>query len=169
MTDPASTRASGLAGVGVTNMRDRVGAIGGSLTIASSPRERDDGLRLDPAGRNDTVPPALRVLVADDQAPFRNAARAVLEIAQDFEVVGEVTSGEEAVDAAVTLRPDLVVMDVKMDGIGGIEATRQILAIAAADGRRARVELPVGGRARAPSRSPGRWPLSRRTGSARRR
>ena len=74
------------------------------------------------------MPPALRVLVADDQAPFRNAARAVLEIAQEFEVVGEVTSGEEAVDAAVTLRPDLVVMDVKMDGIGGIEATRRILA-----------------------------------------
>jgi DNA-binding NarL/FixJ family response regulator len=71
---------------------------------------------------------SLRVLVADDQAPFRNAARAVLEVAPDFEIVGEVTSGEEAVDAAATLEPDLVVMDLKMEGIGGIEATRQILA-----------------------------------------
>jgi two-component system invasion response regulator UvrY len=70
----------------------------------------------------------LRVLVADDQAPFRKAARAVLEIAPEFEVVGEVTSGEEAVDEAELLRPDLVVMDVKMNGIGGVEATRRILA-----------------------------------------
>jgi two-component system, NarL family, invasion response regulator UvrY len=70
----------------------------------------------------------LRVLVADDQAPFRKAARAVLEVAPEFEVVGEVTSGEEAVDEAELLRPDLVVMDVKMEGIGGVEATRRILA-----------------------------------------
>ena len=70
----------------------------------------------------------LRVLVADDQAPFRKAARAVLEVAPDFEVVGEVTSGEEAVEEAELLRPDLVVMDVKMNGIGGVEATRRILA-----------------------------------------
>jgi DNA-binding NarL/FixJ family response regulator len=66
--------------------------------------------------------------VADDQAPFRKAARAVLEVAPEFEVVGEVTSGEEAVDEAELLRPDLVVMDVKMNGIGGIEATRRIVA-----------------------------------------
>ena len=70
----------------------------------------------------------LRVLVADDQAPFRTAARAVLEVAPEFEVVGEVTSGEEAVDEAELLRPDLVVMDVMMNGIGGVEATRRILA-----------------------------------------
>jgi two-component system invasion response regulator UvrY len=70
----------------------------------------------------------LRVLVADDQAPFRKAARAVLEVAPEFEVVGEVTSGEEAVNEAELLLPDLVVMDVKMNGIGGVEATRRILA-----------------------------------------
>ena len=74
------------------------------------------------------MPRTLRVLVADDQAPFRKAARAVLEVAPEFEVVGEVTSGEEAVDEAKLLRPDLVVMDVKMNGIGGVEATRRILA-----------------------------------------
>ena len=71
---------------------------------------------------------ALRVLVVDDQAPFRKAARAILEVAHNFEVVSEVTSGEEAVDAAQALQPDLVVMDLKMPGIGGIEATRQIVA-----------------------------------------
>jgi two-component system, NarL family, invasion response regulator UvrY len=70
----------------------------------------------------------LRVIVADDQAPFRKAARAVLEVAPDFEVVGEVTSGEDAVEEAELLRPDLVVMDIKMNGIGGVEAARRILA-----------------------------------------
>jgi DNA-binding NarL/FixJ family response regulator len=74
------------------------------------------------------LPRTLRVLVADDQMPFRKAARAVLEVAPEFEVVGEVTSGEEAVEEAELLRPDLVVMDVKMNGIGGVEATRRILA-----------------------------------------
>jgi DNA-binding NarL/FixJ family response regulator len=77
----------------------------------------------------DVIPRAVRVLVADDQAPFRKAARDVLEAAHEFEIVGEVTSGEDAVDAAETLGPDLVVMDLKMDGIGGLEATRQILAV----------------------------------------
>ena len=71
---------------------------------------------------------ALRVLVADDQAPFRKAARTVLEVTCEYEVVGEVTSGEEAVDAIEALAPDVVLMDVKMGGIGGIEATRRILA-----------------------------------------
>jgi DNA-binding NarL/FixJ family response regulator len=71
---------------------------------------------------------ALRVLVADDQLPFRKAARAVLEAARDFEIVGEVTSGEDAVDAAQLLQPDLVVMDVRMEGIGGVEGARQVLA-----------------------------------------
>jgi two-component system, NarL family, invasion response regulator UvrY len=71
---------------------------------------------------------ALRVLVADDRPPFRNAARAVLDVADGFEIVGEAGSGEEAVEAVEALRPDLVVMDVVMKGIGGIEATKRIVA-----------------------------------------
>lgn len=74
------------------------------------------------------MPAAIRVLVADDHAPFRQAARDVLEATRDFEIVGEVTSGEDAVDAAELLGPDLVVMDLKMERVGGVEATRQILA-----------------------------------------
>ena len=70
----------------------------------------------------------IRVLVADDQTPFRRAARSVLEATADFELVGEATSGEEAVALVDSLRPDLVLMDIKMAGIGGIEAARSIRA-----------------------------------------
>ena len=68
----------------------------------------------------------VRVLVADDQLPFRNAARAVLEAMIEFELVGEAASGEGAVEAAARLGPDLVLMDVHMEGIGGVEAARRI-------------------------------------------
>lgn len=70
----------------------------------------------------------IRVVVADDQLPFRRAARAVLGALPDFELVAEVASGEEAVDAATSLEPELVLMDMHMDGIGGVEATRRIVA-----------------------------------------
>ena len=70
----------------------------------------------------------IRVVVADDQLPFRRAARAVLSALPDFELVAEVASGEEAVDVATSLEPELVLMDIHMEGIGGLEATRRILA-----------------------------------------
>jgi two-component system, NarL family, invasion response regulator UvrY len=68
----------------------------------------------------------VRVVVADDQAPFRRAARSVLSADSEFELVGEVSSGEAAVAAARALAPDLVLLDIKMAGIGGIEAAREI-------------------------------------------
>jgi two-component system invasion response regulator UvrY len=68
----------------------------------------------------------LRVLVADDQAPFRKAVRSLIAASAGFELVGEATSGEQAVRLAEALHPDLVLMDIKMDGLGGIAAARAI-------------------------------------------
>jgi DNA-binding NarL/FixJ family response regulator len=74
---------------------------------------------------------ATRVLIVDDQEPFRLAARAVVELTDGFEVAGEAETGEAAIEAARDLRPELVLMDVNLPGIDGIEATRRILSEAA--------------------------------------
>ena len=68
----------------------------------------------------------VRVLIVDDQEPFRSAARMVVEMADGFEVAGEAESGEEGVELAAELQPDLVLMDVYLPGIDGLEATRRI-------------------------------------------
>jgi DNA-binding NarL/FixJ family response regulator len=73
------------------------------------------------------------VLIVDDLMPFRRVARAVIEASDGFEAVGEAASGEEAVLAAGLLRPDLVLMDVNLPGIDGIEATRRIRSQARTD------------------------------------
>lgn len=72
---------------------------------------------------------SVRVLIVDDQEPFRSAARMVVEMADGFEVAGEAESGEEGVELAAQLEPDLVLMDVYLPGIDGLEATRQITAV----------------------------------------
>ncbi len=69
----------------------------------------------------------VRVLIVDDQEPFRLAARMVVEATDGFEVVGESETGEASIEAAQDLDPDLVLMDVNLPGINGLEATRQIL------------------------------------------
>ena len=68
------------------------------------------------------------VLVVDDQAPFRAVARTVVSMAPGFGVVGEAESGEEAVRMAAELAPQVVLMDINLPGINGIEATRRIVA-----------------------------------------
>jgi two-component system, NarL family, invasion response regulator UvrY len=68
------------------------------------------------------------VLIVDDQAFFRSAARAVLAVTPGFAAVGEACSGEEAVTRVDELEPELVLMDIHLPGISGIEATRQIRA-----------------------------------------
>ncbi len=76
---------------------------------------------------------ATRVLIVDDQQPFREAARMVVELTEGFEIAGEAPDGEAAIGAARELQPDLVLMDVNLPGIDGLEATRRILD--QADGR----------------------------------
>jgi DNA-binding NarL/FixJ family response regulator len=68
------------------------------------------------------------VLVVDDQAPFRLAAKAVLRRLECFELAGEASSGAEAVELVGKLHPALVLMDINMPEMNGIEATRRILA-----------------------------------------
>jgi len=70
--------------------------------------------------------PQIRVLVADDHAVLRDGIRALLAMADDVEVVGEAADGLEAIEACRKLRPDLVLMDINMPGLGGLEATIQI-------------------------------------------
>jgi DNA-binding NarL/FixJ family response regulator len=68
------------------------------------------------------------VLVVDDQAPFRTAAKAVLRRTEGFELIGEASSAAEAVELAGVLDPDLVLMDINMPEMNGVEATRLIRA-----------------------------------------
>jgi DNA-binding NarL/FixJ family response regulator len=69
----------------------------------------------------------LRVLIADDHPIFRNGMRALLASVPDVEVVGEAATGDDTIARAADLQPDVVLMDLQMPGIGGIEATRRVL------------------------------------------
>jgi DNA-binding NarL/FixJ family response regulator len=89
-------------------------------------------------GCDQEVRVSVRVLIVDDQEPFRLAARMVVEATEGFEVVGEAETGEDSVTMATELAPDLVLMDVNLPGINGLDATRRILAD---DGNRAVVLL----------------------------
>ncbi len=70
----------------------------------------------------------VRVLLADDHPMFRDGLRVAFSAAEDVEVVAEAASGEQAVELAAELQPDVVVMDVNMPGVNGIDATRRIVA-----------------------------------------
>jgi DNA-binding NarL/FixJ family response regulator len=77
------------------------------------------------------VSPATRVLIVDDDVPTRIGLRAILRSEDDMEVVGEATTGLEAVSLATAQRPDVVLMDVHLPDIDGIEATARIVSAAA--------------------------------------
>src|SRR5690606_30309794 len=71
----------------------------------------------------------IKILLADDHTVLRAGLKALLDAEEDMHVVGEASNGEEAVDRAKALKPDVVVMDLSMPGMNGLEATRQIAAL----------------------------------------
>ena len=72
------------------------------------------------------MPETIRILLTDDHLVLRAGLKALLEVEKDFRVVGEAATGEEALEKAQQLRPDVVVMDLSMPGMGGLEATRRL-------------------------------------------
>ena len=69
----------------------------------------------------------IRVLIADDHPFYREGVRTMLSAAPEIEIVGEAASGDETITQAESLQPDVILMDLKMPGVNGIEATRRIL------------------------------------------
>jgi DNA-binding NarL/FixJ family response regulator len=76
---------------------------------------------------------SIRVLITDDQALVRTGFRMILEAEEDIDVVGEAGDGREAVDKARSAKPDVILMDIRMPELDGIEATRQIVAAGGED------------------------------------
>ena len=79
-----------------------------------------------------TASPRVRVLIVDDDVPTRVGLRAILSSAPDIDVVGEASSGEDALPSARRLQPDVVLMDIRLPGVDGIAATRDIVTSAPA-------------------------------------
>ncbi len=76
---------------------------------------------------NEQMSETIRILLADDHTLFRDGLRALFASVSDVEVAGEAATGEEAISLAEELQPDVILMDIQMSGLNGVEATRQIV------------------------------------------
>lgn len=131
---------------GLFNVQERVEAIGGHLSLLSA-EGRGTAVTItvpvdtsspsmvpltaaDMQQERTRIPPSqrLRVLLVDDHAMVRQGLRSVLDSYEDLDVIGEAGDGEAAIRLATTLQPDVVVMDINMPRVDGIEATRRILS-----------------------------------------
>jgi CheY-like chemotaxis protein len=139
------------AGLGLFSIQQRLEMIGGSMSVESAPGhgtrvalrlltalaparagavadQRAGVVRTEAPGPAPARSDRIRVVIADDHRIFRQGFRALLRAEASIDVVGEAADGDEAVELARRLRPDVIVMDVSMPKMSGIEATRQIAA-----------------------------------------
>ena len=106
-------------------MRERVAMLGGTVEAGSRRAADTWSQQRIPI---DVRRVSIRVLIADDQALVRSGFRLIVETRPDLEVVGEAENGEEAVALAASSQPDVVLLDIRMPVLDGIEATRRIVA-----------------------------------------
>jgi CheY-like chemotaxis protein len=130
---------------GLFSVRERMEALGGRLELVSAAQQGTHAALILPPVGESSVPHAepceagdrltarrakgeapLRVLLVDDHIMVRQGLKSILEVYKDIEVVAEAADGEEAIDLADTYRPDIVVMDINMPKLDGVEATRRI-------------------------------------------
>ena len=118
----------GRRGHGIDGMRERAALHGGTLRAGPVPKFREFRAGLASRSHPRAARVSISVLLADDQPLLRRGFRMILETEDDLTVVAEAGNGEEAVDLARRHAPDVVLMDIRMPGTDGIEATQQITA-----------------------------------------
>lgn len=151
-TDLSKLKPSEDGGFGLFNITERISLLGGGLEVESTPNEGtkmiltaplygESSIDLSFEEAEDKIPEKssqtkksrsksnrIKVLVCDDHPMMREGLRKMIEEEEDLAFVAEATNGEDAIELALELKPDVIVMDVNMPGMNGIEATREIIS-----------------------------------------